>query len=106
MDYRKNHPRFQGENLSKNLQLLRRIENIARRKNCSAVQLVLAWVLAQGNDIVQIPGTKNRKYLEENVTSVDIKLDAAELEEIDRAMPRGIASGARYPEGGMKTINR
>ena len=105
-DYRKNHPRFQGENLLKNLELLRRVEKIASKKHCTPVQLALAWVLAQGDDVVPIPGTKRRNYLEENVRSSEITLDADDRRLLDEAVPPGITSGTRYPESGMRTVNR
>jgi aryl-alcohol dehydrogenase-like predicted oxidoreductase len=105
-DYRTNHPRFQGENLSKNLKLLERIESIAREKNCKPVHLALAWVLAQGKDIVPIPGTKKRHYLEELVKALEIRLTPEDLKRISNAVPVGAASGSRYPEGGMRSVNR
>lgn len=104
-DIRKNHPRFQGENLSQNLKLLQTIEDIAREKDCTPAQLALAWVLAQGKDIVPIPGTKKRAYLEENIKATEIVLSAEDLKRISEAVPVGAASGARYPEGGMRTVN-
>ncbi|HEX2717229.1 MAG TPA: aldo/keto reductase [Gemmatimonadaceae bacterium] len=105
-DYRRNHPRFQGENFRKNLDLVARVEEIAREKKCTPSQLALAWLLARGDDNVPIPGTKRVKYLEENVGALDVFLDAADLRRIDEVAPRGIAAGMRYPEGGMQTINR
>jgi aryl-alcohol dehydrogenase-like predicted oxidoreductase len=105
-DYRTNHPRFHGENLSKNLKLLERIETIAREKNCKPVQLALAWVLAQGKDILTIPGTKKRRYLEELVKALEITLSPEDLKRISEAVPVGAASGSRYPEGGMRAVNR
>ena len=104
-DYRRNSPRFQGENFQKNLDLVRRVEEIARRKKITPSQLALAWVLAQGDDIVPIPGTKQRKYLEENVQALEVELTPADLEEIDEVAPRGVAAGARYAESGMRTID-
>ena len=104
-DYRRSSPRFQGENFQKNLDLVARVEEIARRKKCTASQLAIAWVLAQGEDIVPIPGTKQRKYLEENLRSLDVELTPADLEEIDQAAPKGVAAGDRYVESGMRTIN-
>jgi aryl-alcohol dehydrogenase-like predicted oxidoreductase len=104
-DYRRNSPRFQGENFQRNLDLVRRVEEIARRKGCTPSQLALAWVLAQGEDIVPIPGTKQRKYLEENVRAVEVELTPADLEEIDEVAPKGVAAGERYHASGMKTIN-
>jgi aryl-alcohol dehydrogenase-like predicted oxidoreductase len=104
-DYRRNSPRFQGENFQKNLDLVERVEEIARRKNCSPAQLALAWLLAQGDDIVPIPGTKQRRYLEENIRSLDVELSPADLEQIEEVAPKGVAAGDRYHEAGMKTIN-
>jgi len=104
-DYRKNHPRFQDENLQKNLKLLERIETMAREKKCQPVQLALAWVLAQGNDIVPIPGTKKRTYLEENIRAMEIELSAADLKSLDEAIPPGATSGARYPAAAMARVN-
>jgi aryl-alcohol dehydrogenase-like predicted oxidoreductase len=104
-DYRRNHPRFQGENFQKNLDLVARVEEIARRKKCSPSQLALAWVAAQGEDIVPLFGTKRRKYLDENLAAMDVEITPADLEEIDEAAPKGVAAGERYAPGGMKTIN-
>jgi len=105
-DWRRNMPRFQEGNLERNVKLSERIETLARRKKCTAAQLALAWVLAQGDDIVPIPGTKRRTYLEENVAALGVELSPAELEEIGAAAPPGAAAGNRYPEAGMKAINR
>jgi len=104
-DYRRSSPRFMGENFQKNLDLVARVEQIAKRKQCTPSQLALAWVLAQGDDIVPIPGTKQRRYLEENVHALDVELTAADLEEINEVAPQGVAAGARYNEAGMRTIN-
>ena len=104
-DYRRNSPRFQGENFQKNLDLVERVEEIAQRKRCSPAQLALAWLLAQGDDIVPIPGTKQRRYLEENIRSLDIELTPADLEQIEEVAPKGVAAGDRYHEAGMKAIN-
>lgn len=104
-DYRKNHPRFQEKNLQENLKLLKRIESIAREKKCKPVQLALAWVLAQGDDIVPIPGTKKRAYLEENVRASEIVLNTADLNRLGEAIPPGATSGARYPEAAMARVN-
>jgi len=104
-DYRRNSPRFQGENFQKNLDLVNHIEQLARRKGCTPSQLVLAWLLAQGRDIAPIPGTKRVKYLEENVGAMDVQLDAEDLARIDAIAPRGVAAGLRYPEGGMRMVN-
>ena len=105
-DYRRNQPRFQGENFQKNLDLVHHIEQVAKQKGCTPTQLALAWLLARGDDIVPIPGTKQRKYLEENVGAVDVSLSADDLARIDAIAPKGAAAGTRYPEAGMKTINR
>ena len=104
-DYRRNSPRFQGDNFQKNLDLVERVEDIARRKRCTPAQLALAWLLAQGDDIVPIPGTKQRRYLDENVRSLGIELSPEDLEEIEEVAPKGAASGERYHEAGMRTIN-
>jgi len=104
-DYRRFSPRFQGENFQKNLDLVRRVEELAIEKGCKPSQLALAWVLAQGEDIVPIPGTKRRKYLEENVKAVDIQLSREDLARIDEVMPQGAASGTRYPEHMMQRVN-
>jgi aryl-alcohol dehydrogenase-like predicted oxidoreductase len=105
-DYRRSSPRFQGPNFEKNLELVRRVEEIAREKKCKPSQLALAWVLAQGEDIVPIPGTKRRKYLEENVASADLKLSAQDLRRIEEVFPRDAVAGARYPEAMMKMVGR
>jgi aryl-alcohol dehydrogenase-like predicted oxidoreductase len=104
-DYRRNSPRFQGENFQKNLDLVERVEEIARRRQCTPAQLALAWLLAQGGDIVPIPGTKQRRYLEENIGALDVELTSADLEEIEEVAPKGAAVGDRYHEAGMRTIN-
>jgi len=103
-DYRRNHPRFQGENFQKNLDLVARVEEIARRKKCSPSQLALAWVAAQGEDIVPLFGTKRRKYLDENLAALDVEITPADLEEIDEVAPKGVAAGERYPD--MSHVNR
>lgn len=105
-DYRRNSPRFQGENFAKNLELVRRVEEIAKEKNCKPSQLALAWVLAQGEDVVPIPGTKRRKYLEENVAALDVELTPDDLRRINEVIPQGAAAGARYPEHMMKAVGR
>jgi len=105
-DYRKFSPRFQQENLQKNLALVKSLEAIAVEKRCTAGQLALAWVLARGRDVVPIPGTKRRKYLEENAAAAEIKLSPETLARIERLFPRGAAAGERYPEAGMKAVNR
>ena len=105
-DWRRFNPRFQGDNFQRNLQLVKEIEASAREKNCTPSQLALAWVLAQGRDIVPIPGTKRIRYLEENVAALEIHLTPDDLARIDKVFPPGAASGTRYPEGGMKVVNR
>ncbi|MCM2534052.1 aldo/keto reductase [Neobacillus pocheonensis] len=104
-DYRRYAPRFQGENFGKNLELVKRIEEIASEKECKSSQLALAWLLAQGDDLVPIPGTKRRKYLEENVLAPNISLSSEELLLIEEVAPKGVAAGLRYPEAGMKGVN-
>jgi aryl-alcohol dehydrogenase-like predicted oxidoreductase len=104
-DYRRNNPRFQGENFSRNLALADALQKMAKEKKCTASQLALAWVLAQGEDIVPIPGTKRRRYIEENAKATEVRLSPEELRRIDRAIPRDSASGLRYPEAGMKRVN-
>ena len=104
-DYRRHSPRFQGENFGKNLVLAAKVQEIAARIGCTAGQLALAWVLAQGDDLVPIPGTKRRKYLEENAAAVDLVLDAAVLDELAAVFPPGAAAGPRYPENMMKVLN-
>jgi aryl-alcohol dehydrogenase-like predicted oxidoreductase len=104
-DYRRNSPRFQGENFQKNLDLVRRVDEIAKEKGCKPSQLALAWVLAQGEDIVPIPGTKRRKYLEENVGALDLELASEDLRRIEEVFPRDATAGARYPEHMMHLVN-
>jgi aryl-alcohol dehydrogenase-like predicted oxidoreductase len=103
-DYRRLSPRFQGDNFARNLELVRKVEDIAHERGVTASQIALAWLLHQGNDIVPIPGTKRVKYLEENVRAVDISLSADELAMIDAAAPKGVAFGQRYSD--MSTVNR
>jgi aryl-alcohol dehydrogenase-like predicted oxidoreductase len=103
-DYRRLSPRFQGENFQKNLDLVTRIEDLARGKGCTPSQLALAWVLAQGEDIVPIPGTKRRAYLEENVAADEVQMSREELRLIDEAAPKGSAAGLRYPAAVMASI--
>jgi aryl-alcohol dehydrogenase-like predicted oxidoreductase len=105
-DYRRMSPRFQGDNFQRNLDLVARVEAIAREKGCTPGQLALAWVLARGDDIVPIPGTKRRAYLEENVGAIDVRLGASDLARIDEMMPAGAAAGLRYPEIMMQFVNR
>jgi aryl-alcohol dehydrogenase-like predicted oxidoreductase len=105
-DFRRNSPRFQGENFEKNLELVRHIERLAAEKGCTPSQLALAWVLAQGNDMVPIPGTKRRQYLEENVGAINVTLTRADLERINEIAPKGAAAGDRYHADAMKLIGR
>jgi aryl-alcohol dehydrogenase-like predicted oxidoreductase len=104
-DWRRNNPRFQGENFQKNLDLVARIEDLARAKGCTPSQLALAWVLAQGRDIVPIPGTKRVRYLEENAAAAAVSLTQDELAAIDAAAPAGVAAGDRYPPAAMVRVN-
>src|SRR3954468_20457823 len=104
-DFRKYHPRFQGENFEKNIQLVQEVEAMARDKGCTAAQLALAWVLAKGEDVVPIPGTKHRKYLDENIAALDVKLTAEDLKRLDEILPPGAAAGQRYHDRGMETVN-
>ncbi len=103
-DRRRDHPRFQDENFAKNRELVRRIEAIAKEKTCSPAQLVLAWLLAQGPDIVPIPGTKRKERVEENVGAVDVRLGAEDVKRISAAVPAGAAAGLRYPAPAMKAV--
>jgi aryl-alcohol dehydrogenase-like predicted oxidoreductase len=105
-DYRRLSPRFQGDNFERNLDLVKRVEQIAIEKGCTPSQLALAWVLAQGEDIVPIPGTKRRKYLEDNVGAVNVHLAADDLRRIEEAFPSGAAVGDRYPENMMQLVNQ
>jgi len=105
-DYRKFHPRFTGENFEKNIALVREVEAMAREKGCTTAQLALAWVLAQGDDIVPIPGTKRVKYLDENIGALDVRLSDDDLKRLDDILPPGAASGERYHSQGMATVNR
>ena len=105
-DYRRVSPRFVGENFQKNLDLVARVETLAKEKKCSPSQLALAWLLAQGDDIIPIPGTKRRTYLEENVGALSVELTPRDLRRIDEVAPRGAASGDRYPAQMMATVNR
>jgi len=104
-DYRRHSPRFQGENFQKNLDLVKKIEEMAGKKGCTASQLALAWLLAQGEDIVPIPGTKRRKYLEENVGAVQVTLTQPELDEIEAIAPKNVAAGERYAAPQMGNLN-
>ena len=105
-DWRRNNPRFSGENFQRNLDLVAEVKALAAAKGCTAAQLALAWVLAQGNDIVPIPGTKRRRYLEDNIGALEVRLTARELAELNRILPPGGAAGTRYPESGMQAVNR
>jgi aryl-alcohol dehydrogenase-like predicted oxidoreductase len=105
-DTRRNHPRFQGEAFRRNLDLVREIGTMAADKGCTPAQLALAWVLAQGEDIVPIPGTKRRTYLEDNLGAIDVALQAADLARIDAVLPPGAASGTRYPAATMASVNQ
>jgi aryl-alcohol dehydrogenase-like predicted oxidoreductase len=104
-DWRKTSPRFQGENFQKNLDLVREIEQLAAKKGCKPSQLALAWVLAQGDDMAPIPGTKRRNYLEENAAAEQVQLTESDLAEIDAIAPRGVAAGERYDAGGMRALS-
>lgn len=105
-DYRRFSPRFQGENFEKNLAIVKKMEQLAAKKNCTASQLALAWVLAQGAHIFPIPGTKRIKYLEENAGALNLKLTEKELDEIENMAPKNIAAGLRYPQNFMNSVNR
>ena len=104
-DYRRLSPRFQGENFARNLELVARVKKIAEEKGCTPAQLVLAWVLAQGDDVIPIPGTKRRSYLEQNAAAVDLILTPKDLRRIEEVAPRGAAKGSRYPEEMMRLVN-
>jgi aryl-alcohol dehydrogenase-like predicted oxidoreductase len=103
-DRRRDHPRFQGENLIRNVTLVEALEALAREKHCSPAQLVLAWLLAQGQEVVPIPGTKRIDRLEQNVAALGVHLDARDLARIAEAVPAGAAAGPRYPEAQLKTV--
>jgi len=105
-DWRRNNPRFQGDNFRRNLAMVDRVARVAARKGCTPAQLALAWVLARGGDIVPIPGSKRRERLEENAAAADIRLTPEDLREIDALLPPGMAAGTRYPEVGMRAVNR
>ena len=105
-DFRRRQPRFQGENFQKNLDLVRHVERVASKKGCTPAQLVLAWLLHQGDDIVPIPGTTRVENLEDNVGALGVTLTKRDLERIDAVFPKGVAAGERYLEGGMATVNR
>ena len=105
-DYRRNSPRFKGDNFEKNLELVKRIEAMAAEKGCTPAQLTLAWLLAQGEDIVPIQGTKRRKYLEENVAALDVVITPQDRKRLNEIAPKGVAAGMRYPESAMAAVNR
>jgi len=104
-DFRRFHPRFTGDNFHRNIALVREVEAMAREKGCSTAQLALAWVLAQGDDVVPIPGTRRIKYLDENIAALDVRLGAEDLRRLDEILPPGAASGERYHARGMESIN-
>jgi aryl-alcohol dehydrogenase-like predicted oxidoreductase len=105
-DFRRMSPRFQGDNFQKNLDLVKKVEDLARAKHCTPNQLALAWVLAQGKDIVPIPGTKRTKYLDDNLAALNVRLSPEDLQQIDAILPAGSAAGERYPERAMQAIDR
>ena len=105
-DRRKVFPRFQPENFDRNVDIVRRLQSVASRKGCTLPQLALAWVLAQGHDIVPIFGCKKRKYLEENLGALEVSLSAADLSDLNAIVPKGAAAGLRYPESAMAAVNR
>jgi aryl-alcohol dehydrogenase-like predicted oxidoreductase len=105
-DWRRNSPRFSGANFQRNLDLVEEVKAIAAKKGCTAAQLALAWVLAQGDDIVPIPGTKRRSYLEDNIGALEVRLTPEDLAQINHILPPGGAAGTRYPESGMQVVNR
>jgi aryl-alcohol dehydrogenase-like predicted oxidoreductase len=105
-DFRHNHPRFQGENFQRNLSLVRQIEDMSASKHCTPAQLALAWLLARGEDIVPIPGSKHRSRLEENAGALDVVLNGADMARLEEIAPKGVAAGMRYPERGMQTVHR
>ncbi len=104
-DSRRNMPRFQGDNFQHNISLIGKVEELARKKNCTPAQLALAWVLSKGEDIVAIPGTKRRSYLDQNLGALDIRLTSEDQASLDDAIPAGVAAGQRYQEPGMRTVN-
>ncbi len=105
-DYRRHSPRFQGENFNRNLKLVAEVQRLAEQKGCTPAQLALAWVLAQGNDIVPIPGTKRRRYLEENLAALEVRLSADDSKQIESVAPKDVAAGDRYPSHMMSAVNR
>jgi aryl-alcohol dehydrogenase-like predicted oxidoreductase len=104
-DFRRTNPRFQGDNFDKNIQLVREVEKMAREKGCTTAQLALAWVLAQGEDILPIPGTRHVRYLDENIGALDVKLTPEDMKRLDEILPPGAAAGQRYPERSMAMLN-
>ena len=104
-DFRRFHPRFTGDNFRRNIALVHEVEAMAGEKGCTTAQLALAWVLAQGEDVVPIPGTKRRKYLDENIAALEVKLSDEDLQRLDRILPPGAAAGERYHERGMASVN-
>ena len=105
-DFRRFHPRFTGDNFQRNIALVREVEAMAKEKGCTTAQLALAWVLAQGDDVVPIPGTKRIKYLDENIAALDVNLSDEDLKRLDEILPPGAAAGERYHERGMESVNR
>jgi aryl-alcohol dehydrogenase-like predicted oxidoreductase len=105
-DYRRHHPRFEGDNFQKNLALVKVVEALAQEKHCTASQVALAWVLAQGADIVPIPGTKHRLYLEQNVKALDLQLGKDDLARLERVFAPHTTAGERYPQQAMAAVNR
>src|SRR5690606_39708832 len=105
-DYRRHSPRFQGANFERNLALVARVEELAREKGVTPAQLALAWVLSRGEDVVPIPGTKRRRYLDENLAACDVRLTPEDLARLDAAAPPGAAAGDRYPAAMMAAVNR
>lgn len=105
-DVRKYFPRFKNENIDHNYRIVEQLEKIAKEKNCTTAQLAIAWLLAKSENIIPIPGTKRRKYLEENAASVDIELSPSELQKLDEVVPQSLVKGDRYPDSGMKVVNR
>jgi aryl-alcohol dehydrogenase-like predicted oxidoreductase len=105
-DFRRNHPRFTRENIEHNLELVSRVRDIADELGCTPVQLALAWLLHQGDDVVPIPGTKHVRYLEENVAAAEVSLSAEQLRRLDELLPPGSVAGERYLEGGMAAVER
>jgi aryl-alcohol dehydrogenase-like predicted oxidoreductase len=103
-DFRKNHPRFQPDTLEQNMRIVRGVEQMAQEKGCTPAQLALAWVLAQGTDLAPIPGTKRRKYLDDNLGAIGVKLTPEDLKRLDTIAPRGITAGLRYPEQHMRAV--